>query len=149
MLIASRERPTVRWHSLAIDCRWWLFFSVYLSRLAHPTASVLDAGRLHTEGAAWRAIETSPQRAEHTAFATVRRAAAWPLTRGRLLNCRRWDYPMTVPSGMDPASAQENSAASFLPRGVPALHSRWGTADCPFSTCDFGGFTSTTLNAYH
>jgi len=60
-----------------------------------------------------------------------------------------WDYPMQVPEGVEPSALQSSSATSFLPKGVPPLRSRWGTADCPFTTCDFGQFTDSTLKAYH
>lgn len=60
-----------------------------------------------------------------------------------------WDYPMQAPEGVDPDHTQSSGASNFLPQGVPPLRSRWGTKDCPFTTCDFGAFTQTTLEAYH
>ena len=44
---------------------------------------------------------------------------------------------------------QSDTAAEVLPKGVPSLRTRWGTDECPFSTCNFGAFTDSTLKAYH
>lgn len=54
-----------------------------------------------------------------------------------------WDYPMAVPQGTDPHSAQCATAVENLPPGVPSLLSRW--------TLDqlFGDFTKKCLEAYH
>ena len=60
-----------------------------------------------------------------------------------------WDYPMRAPDGVDPERTQSSGAAAFLPAGVPPLRSRWGTAECPFTTCDFGAFTEKTFAMYH
>ena len=60
-----------------------------------------------------------------------------------------WDYPMTAPEGVDPEHTQSSGAAAFLPKGVPPLRTRWGTRDCPFTTCNFGEFTESTFKAYH
>jgi isopenicillin N synthase-like dioxygenase len=54
-----------------------------------------------------------------------------------------WDEPMCCPDGVDPQSAQSQSAAANLPAGVPTLASRWHAAQT------FGEFTSCTLKAYH
>jgi isopenicillin N synthase-like dioxygenase len=60
-----------------------------------------------------------------------------------------WDYPMLVPEGMDPAETQSKHAKGQLPRGVPPLHDRWGTAKCPFTTCNFGQFTESTFSLFY
>ena len=60
-----------------------------------------------------------------------------------------WDYPMTAPDGVEPEHTQSSSAAKYLPKGVPPLRTRWGSKDCPYTTCDFGAFTDVTLQAYH
>ena len=39
--------------------------------------------------------------------------------------------------------------APFAPKGVPPLRSRYGSEDCPFTTCDFGAFSDVTVRAYH
>lgn len=54
-----------------------------------------------------------------------------------------WDEPMNCPPGMDPSSAQSQSAAKNLPPGVPPLASRWN----PSQT--FGEFTGVTLQSYY
>ena len=60
-----------------------------------------------------------------------------------------WGYPMQAPEGVAPDQTQSSGSAKFLPKGVPPLRTRWGTPDCPFTTCDFGAFTATTLAKYH
>lgn len=60
-----------------------------------------------------------------------------------------WDYPMDVPSGVDPLSTQTAEAKAQLPRGVPPLHERWGTPECPFSACNFGQFTEATFKSFY
>ena len=60
-----------------------------------------------------------------------------------------WSYPMQAPDGCKPEATQSNSAAQYLPKGVPPLRSRWGVEKCPFSTCNFGQFTDVTLNSYY
>jgi len=61
----------------------------------------------------------------------------------------RWNEIMAAPQDRDPEKAQASAAEKALPRGVPPLGERWGTADCPFTMCDFGAFTKSTLNALH
>ena len=60
-----------------------------------------------------------------------------------------WEESMECPHDREPAQAQTNAAEKALPPGVPPLGKRWGTEQCPFTTCDFGAFTSATLNALH
>ena len=60
-----------------------------------------------------------------------------------------FDLPMTVPEGVEPTATQSDTAAEVLPRGVPSLRTRWGTDDCPFTTCNFAGFSTATFSKYH
>ena len=60
-----------------------------------------------------------------------------------------WEEIMNAPSDRNPEEAQSNKSESALPKGVPSLKSRWGSTDCPFTTCDFGAFTKATLGALH
>ena len=60
-----------------------------------------------------------------------------------------WHVSMAAPDGIDPKATQSSAAASFLPKGVPPLHSRWGTEECPFTTCNFGDFSTETFKRYH
>jgi isopenicillin N synthase-like dioxygenase len=60
-----------------------------------------------------------------------------------------WGCPMDVPAGVDPRAAQSAEAVAALPPGVPPLHERWGTAACPFSTCDFGQFSEATFKMFY
>ena len=60
-----------------------------------------------------------------------------------------WGAMMSAPKGVDPAATQSSGAAQYLPKGVPPLRSRWGSEDCPFTTCDFGAFSDVTVRAYH
>jgi len=77
-----------------------------------------------------------------------------------------WDEPMTVPPGMDPTSAQSQSAAQNLPAGVPPLASRWhqalptgASSSSPSpstpagaaseSVIDFGQFSENTHKSYY
>lgn len=60
-----------------------------------------------------------------------------------------WTCPMAVPDGMDPRLTQTASATRHLPKGVPPLHERWGTAGCPFSACNFGQFTDATFKSFY
>lgn len=53
-----------------------------------------------------------------------------------------WAEPMNVPEGVDPAAAVEGSGTRYLPKGVPALGSRWNPKQ------DFGAFTNDSLAAY-
>lgn len=54
-----------------------------------------------------------------------------------------FDYPMNVPKGIDPKSAQSSTAAQNLPPGVSSISSRWT------SNQNFGDFTKKCLEAYH
>ena len=60
-----------------------------------------------------------------------------------------WGAMMNAPKGIDPAATQSSGSAQYLPKGVPPLRSRWGSEDCPFTTCDFGAFSDVTVRAYH
>ena len=60
-----------------------------------------------------------------------------------------WDGDMQAPSDRKPDDAQSSLAEAALPKGVPPLKERWGTPDCPFTTCNFGAFTKATLGALH
>lgn len=55
-----------------------------------------------------------------------------------------WMDLMSCPDGVDPASAQSQSAAANLPRGVPPLSSRWLSP-----TQTFGEFSDETLKSYY
>jgi isopenicillin N synthase-like dioxygenase len=54
-----------------------------------------------------------------------------------------WMEPMQVPEGVAPSNAQSSVAADNLPKGVPALASRWN------NSMDFGQFTAETLKMYY
>ena len=60
-----------------------------------------------------------------------------------------WGGDMQCPADLNPKEAQSSAAEAALPTGVPSLKSRWGTPDCPFTTCNFGDFTKATLGALH
>eukprot|EP00939_MAST-03C_sp_MAST-3C-sp1_P001480 g1480.t1 len=60
-----------------------------------------------------------------------------------------FDEIMRAPKDRRPESAQTSDAVSKLPKGVPPLNIRWGTTECPFTTCNFGTFTKETLKHYH
>lgn len=60
-----------------------------------------------------------------------------------------WEEPMNCPDDRRPAQAQSSLAEARLPIGVSPLGSRWGSPNCPFTTCDFGAFTKETLGALH
>jgi isopenicillin N synthase-like dioxygenase len=60
-----------------------------------------------------------------------------------------WEEIMNAPSDRSPASAQSSKAELALPKGVSPLKARWGSRACPFTTCNFGDFTSATLGALH
>lgn len=51
---------------------------------------------------------------------------------------------MSCPEGVDPSSAQSQSAAANLPRGVPKLSTRWLAP-----TQTFGEFSDETLKSYY
>jgi hypothetical protein len=54
-----------------------------------------------------------------------------------------WDFPMSVPLGISPLSAQSPTATLNLPHGVPSISSRWNPQQ------NFGDFTKKCLEAYH
>jgi isopenicillin N synthase-like dioxygenase len=60
-----------------------------------------------------------------------------------------WEELMNAPSDRTAASAQSSKAELSLPKGVSPLNARWGSNACPFTTCNFGDFTSATLGALH
>ena len=60
-----------------------------------------------------------------------------------------WGETMSVPNGMDAEKSQSAAAVAALPAGCPALiGKRWGTKECPFSTCNFGTFSTETYKAF-
>lgn len=60
-----------------------------------------------------------------------------------------FDEFMRAPKDRLPDDAQTTESASKLPSGVPPIKIRWGTKECPFTTCNFGTFTKETLKHYH
>lgn len=54
-----------------------------------------------------------------------------------------WSEPMNLPEGIDASSAQSQSSAVNLPKGVPPLVSRWREG------MDFSNFTDETLKHYY
>ena len=60
-----------------------------------------------------------------------------------------FDFPMAVPDGIEPSCTQSTAAAAMLPKGVPPLASRWGSEECPFTTCKFADFATATFSKYH
>ena len=60
-----------------------------------------------------------------------------------------WAERMDAPADRTPEVAQSSTAELALPKGVSPLKARWGSKQCPFTTCNFGAFTSATLGALH
>lgn len=58
-----------------------------------------------------------------------------------------WMEPMSIPDGVDPSSAQSQSAAANLPPGVPPLTTRWQYHKDRNQT--FGEFSNLTHQAYY
>lgn len=54
-----------------------------------------------------------------------------------------FDETMAIPKGATVAETTEGSGTKYMPKGVPALASRWK------NEYDFGTFTNATLAAYH
>lgn len=54
-----------------------------------------------------------------------------------------WFEPMAVPASVDPSSAQSQSSAENLPKGVPSIAARWKPG------MDFNAFTDETLRFYY
>ena len=60
-----------------------------------------------------------------------------------------WGETMSVPEGMVAEKSQSAAAVAALPAGCPPLiGKRWGTKECPFSTCNFGTFSTETYKAF-
>ena len=60
-----------------------------------------------------------------------------------------WDVRLRIPADRNPEQAQSSRAEAALPTGVPPLKARWGTENCPFTSCNFGDFTKETIGALH
>jgi len=98
------------------------------------TAQVHSGGKLQATPHAVRGCANAPGISRQT-FAVFMQPA--------------WDEPMSVPEGSDVAETQSNKAERSLPQGVPTLRQRWGTTNCPYSTCNFGEFTLETIKMLH
>lgn len=55
---------------------------------------------------------------------------------------------MSGPRGADQKDVQSHAAVVNLPAGVPPLSTRYGTRECPYTTCNFGDFSQITYGAY-
>ena len=55
---------------------------------------------------------------------------------------------MSGPRGANQNDVQSHAAVVNLPAGVPPLSTRYGTRECPYTTCNFGDFSQITYGAY-
>lgn len=105
----------------------------------HLLFQIGESSQIHTGGA----LQATPHAVRAAAVAAVSR------TSFAVFMEPGWEETMSAPTLEEAEGAQSNEAEKALPDGVPPLASRWGTEDCPYTSCDFGAFTSATLNALH
>ena len=59
-----------------------------------------------------------------------------------------FDAAMRAPTGVEKDNVQSAAAVAKLPSGCPPLLARIGTKECPFTTCDFGTFSTITYKKF-
>lgn len=106
---------------------------------AHLLFQIGETSQIHTGGL----LQATPHAVRGASIPGVSRAAF------AVFMEPNWGGDMQSPADRKPEEAQSSTAEAALPAGVPSLKSRWGTPDCPFTTCNFGDFTKATLGALH
>ena len=106
---------------------------------AHLLFQIGETSQIHTGGL----LQATPHAVRGACIPGVSRAAF------AVFMEPNWGGDMQSPADRKPEEAQSSMAEEALPSGVPSLKSRWGTSDCPFTTCNFGDFTKATLGALH